>query len=165
MDWPTIVLKCFDTVGWVIPGKNRLRYKCDWWDVKPYSIDQVYTRQMQQLHHDDFTVTFRLNKYETSFTTDFTSYALDKQTNKQTDGLEHATYADRQSRRGWWKELTNHVLLHNWSCRDCYFSSSSLRALSVRGSVRSPSVGSRAPWGSACKPSPSLDRRRRLRPA
>ena len=32
----------------------------------------------------------------------FLSYAADKQTDKQTDGLERPTYSDRHSRRGYW---------------------------------------------------------------
>jgi len=44
VDWPGILIQCFDTVGWVIrPVKNRPRYdlKCVWWDVKPYSIQSM----------------------------------------------------------------------------------------------------------------------------
>jgi len=39
------------------------------------------------------------------------TYAPDEQTNKQTDGAEHSTHADRLCQRGLWLLISSHCLL------------------------------------------------------
>jgi len=51
LDWPTIVLQCFDTVGWVIwPVKivpiPQYDLWCVWWDVKPYSTTKYVSEML-----------------------------------------------------------------------------------------------------------------------